>query len=97
MSFQLRAIGFSRLVCHLGDAELDYIRTLMLLTGQSQKVKMRADTFKSDHGITSYLDLGNGQWLEGSCDPDSDEILKLNVHQVVPIMWHFNITTDIPF
>lgn len=97
MSYRLRAIGFSRLVCHLADAELDYIRTLILLTDQNQKVKIRAETFMSDHDITSYLDLGNGQYLEGSCDPDGDEILRLNVHQVVPVMWHFNITTDIPF
>lgn len=97
MSYQLRAIGFSRLVCHLGDAELDYIRTLMLITNQSQKVKIRAETFKSDHGISSYLDLGNDIYLEGSCDPDSDEILRLNVHQVVPVMWHFSYTRNIPF
>ena len=97
MSYQLRAIGFSRLVCQITDAELDYIRTLILLTDGNQKVKVRAETFKSDHGITSYLDLQNGQYLEGSCDPDSDEILKLNVHQIVPVMWHFNLTRDIPF
>lgn len=97
MSYQLRAIDFSRLVCQLGDAELDYIRTLILLTSQNQKVEIQAETFKSDHSITSYLDLGNGQYLEGSCDPDGDEILRLNVHQVVPVMWHFSITTNIPF
>ena len=97
MSYQLRAIGFSRLVCQITDAELDYIRTLILLTDGNQKVKVRAETFKSDHGITSYLDLQNGQYLVGSCDPDSDEILRLNVHQIVPVMWHFNLTRDIPF
>lgn len=97
MSYQLRAIGFSRLVCHITDAELDYIRTLALLTNQSQKVKVRVETFKSDHGISSYMDLGNGLYLEGSCDPDNHEILALNVHQIVPVEWHFNMTTDIPF
>ena len=97
MSYQLRAIGFSRLVCQITERELDYIRTLILITDVSQVVELRAETFISDHGISSYLDLGGGQYLEGNCDPDNHEVLALHVHQIIPVIWKFNLTTKIPF
>jgi type III secretory pathway component EscU len=97
MSYQLRAIGFSRLVCQFSDAQLDYIRTLILLTNQSQSVTVKTPTFLADSGVYNYLELGNGMYLEGSCDPEADEILKLNAQQLVEVVWEFNLTRNIPF
>lgn len=97
MSYQLRAAAFSRLVCHLSEAEFDYIRTLILLLSAGERVELPVDTFRSDHSISSYLDVGNGVYLEGVCDPDESQILRLNANQVVPITWYFNLTNKVPF
>ena len=97
MSFQLRSRGFSRVVCHLSQKELDYLRTAFLLVGDNQVVELQVETFKSDFDISSYLQLEGETYLEGRPSLLTSEEYERIEDVIQPMTWVFNITHEIPF
>lgn len=97
MSYQLRSKGFSRVVCHLNQKELDYLRTAFLLVGENQVVELQVETFKSDFGISSYLQLEGETYLEGRPSLLTSEEYERIEDVIQPMTWVFNITHEIPF
>ncbi|QYN79811.1 hypothetical protein [Kosakonia phage Kc283] len=97
MSFQLRSRGFSRVVCHLSQKELDYLRTTFLLVGDNQVVELQVETFKSDFGISNYLQLEGETYLEGRPSLLTSEEYERIEDVIQPMTWVFNITHEIPF
>lgn len=97
MSYQLRRQGFSNLTCHLTDADIDYIRTLLLITNSNQEIELKVETFISEYSVNSYIDLGNNTYLEGTCHFYSDASLEMCESKILSIPWKFKITYRIPF
>ena len=97
MSYQLRSRGFSRVVCHLSQKELDYLRTAFLLIGENQVVELQVETFKSDFGISNYLQLEGETYLEGRPSLLTSEEYERIEDVIQPMTWVFNITHEIPF
>lgn len=97
MSYQLRSKGFSRVVCHLSQKELDYLRTAFLLVGENQVVELQVETFKSDFGISNYLQLEGETYLEGRPSLLTSEEYERIEDVIQPMTWVFNITHEIPF
>ncbi len=97
MSYQLRSRGFSRVVCHLSQKELDYLRTAFLLVGENQVVELQVETFKSDFGISNYLQLEGETYLEGRPSLLTSEEYERIEDVIQPMTWVFNITHEIPF
>ena len=97
MSYQLRSKGFSRVVCHLSQKELDYLRTAFLLVGENQVVELQVETFKSDFGISSYLGLEGETYLEGRPSLLTSEEYERIEDVIQPMTWVFNITHEMPF
>lgn len=97
MSYQLRSRGFSRAVCHLSQKELDYLRTAFLLVGENQVVELQVETFKSDFGISNYLQLEGETYLEGRPSLLTSEEYERIEDVIQPMTWVFNITHEIPF
>lgn len=97
MSYQLRSRGFSRVVCHLSQKELDYLRTAFLLVGENQVVELQVETFKSDFGISNYLQLEGETYLEGRPSLLTIEEYERIEDVIQPMTWVFNITHEIPF
>ncbi|QPL10856.1 hypothetical protein PP754_gp015 [Pectobacterium phage Possum] len=97
MSYQLRSKGFSRVVCHLSQKELDYLRTAFLLVGSNQVVELQVETFNSGFGISSYLQLVGETYLEGLPLLLASEKYERIEEDIQPVTWVFNITHEIPF
>lgn len=97
MSYQLRSRGFSRVVCHLSQKELNYLRTAFLLIGENQVVELQVETFKSDFGISNYLHLEGETYLEGRPSLLTSEEYERIEDVIQPMTWVFNITHEIPF
>lgn len=97
MSYQLRSKGFSRVVCHLSQKELDYLRTAFLLVGENQVVELQVETFKSDFSISTYLQLEGETYLEGRPSLLTSEEYERIEDVIQPMIWVFNITNEIPF
>lgn len=97
MSYHLRSRGFSRVVCHLSQKELDYLRTAFLLVGENQVVELQVETFKSDFGISNYLQLEGETYLEGRPSLLTSEEYERIEDVIQPMTWVFNITHEIPF
>ena len=97
MSYELRSIGFSRVVCHLTQSEVDEIRTALTLLGESSVYRKVVDTFKSDFGVSSYLNMTGDLYLEGSIDTLTTEEYERIKDVIQPMTWIFNFTKEIPF
>lgn len=97
MSYELRSRGFSRVVCHLSQNEVDAIRTALTLLGEGAVYRKVVDTFKSDFGVSSYLSLTEDLYLEGRPDILTSEEYERIEDVIQPMTWIFNFTKEIPF
>lgn len=85
------------MVCHLSQKELDYLRTAFLLVGENQVVELQVETFKSNFGISNYLQLEGETYLEGRPSLLTSEEYERIEDVIQPMTWVFNITHEIPF
>lgn len=96
MRYELRSIGFSRVVCQLSQNEVDAIRTALTLLGEGAVYHKVVDTFKSDFWVSSYLNVAGDLYLEGSPDTLTSEEYERIEDVIQPMTWVFNFTKEIP-
>lgn len=97
MSYELRASGFSRIVCHLSEQQLNELKTMLFLLGPGKCASMVVDTYKHKEWTTpNNIYLSDGNYLVGTCSLDEDQYESAE-EGIIPIAWSFKTISEIPF
>lgn len=97
MSYELRASGFSRIVCHLSEQQLSELRTMLFLLGPGKSASMIVDTYKHEEWtVPNNIYISDGNYLVARCSLNEDQYNSA-AEGIIPVVWAFKLISEIPF